>query len=77
MSVLLNPAGIAINDRPRGLFPYPHPDHDKNVRTFEPFIAAGFTDEEAWAALFEDPHWCKTAKGVYGNRPTKRKKARR
>lgn len=49
-------------------FEYAHPDHDRFARVFEPFIAAGFSDEEAWSALFDDAHRLEVFRVVYGNR---------
>lgn len=59
-------------DRPPQLFEFGHPDHDTYVRTYEPFIAAQFSDEEATDALFTDHQRLRVFKVVHGNRPRKR-----
>lgn len=68
MSALNTHSGIAVPDRSPHLFPFGLHDWPQKVRTFEPYIAAGFTDAEAWDALFDDDQRLHTFRSVYGNR---------
>lgn len=57
-------------------FRFAHPAHDRQARTFEPFIAAGFSDAEAFDALFTDDQRLSVFRAVHGNRKGPRRKRR-
>lgn len=65
---MMRPPGIGVADAPPQLFAFGHPRNAELARCFEPFIAAGFSDAEAWAALFSDEQRIKQAAVVYGKR---------
>jgi hypothetical protein len=73
MSLALHPRGVGIPDWPPP-FEYALPDLPNITRTLEPFIAAGFTDDEAWEALFDDEHRLARFRTLHGNRPKKRRR---
>jgi hypothetical protein len=66
---MLNPPGVGLVDKPPQIFRYGLASHDRMVRTIVPYIEAGFSDEEAWAALFDDEKRLSTFRLVHGNRP--------
>lgn len=67
----------AVPDLPPQIFKFGLVTHDRNARAFEPFIAAHFSDEEAWHALFTDQEHLEDVKVVYGNRMGREKKKRK
>lgn len=75
-ALLLRAGGVAVADWPPP-FRFAVPGSDADVRTFEPFIAAGFTDREAWEALFTDEYRLEVFRVVYGNRKGPLKRRRR
>ena len=70
--MMLHPPGIGVPDWPPP-FEYALADLPSMARTFEPFIAAGFSDAEAWEALFTDEHRLEIVRAVYGNRKGRRR----
>lgn len=73
---MLRPPGIGVPDAPPELFAFGHARNAELARAFEPFVAAGFSDAEAWAALFSDERRIKLAAAVYGRRLRKPKRRR-
>lgn len=75
---MLNPRGAGFSDRPPEIFEYGHHRHNDYARAFEPFIAMGLSDEEAFEALFDDAFRLDSARCTYGKQLNKpRGKARR
>ena len=67
MTALATHSGVAVPDLPPP-FRFALADHPRLMRSFEPFIAAGFSDAEAWESLFSDDQRLAEFRSVYGNR---------
>lgn len=67
VSALHTHTGVCVPDLPPP-FQFALPSWPRMMRTAEPYIAAGFTDAEAWDALFDDDQRLHTFRSVYGNR---------
>lgn len=68
---MLRPTGIRVPDWPQ---PFRYALASNQARTFVPFIERGFSDDEAWEALFTDESRLSLFRSIHGNRKGPRRK---
>lgn len=65
--------GVVVMDQPPGLFRYGLDHWYRTVRVVARGCELGWSDDEMWAALFDDDQRLATHRRIYGNRGPKKR----